>query len=70
MSKTALCVYCFRDFNETLKPTLDHILPLSRDGRHENSNLQLLCLSCNSSKGDRTHEESLPNEAEVEVKVR
>ena len=33
--------------------TLDHIVPLSRGGRHSVGNLQPLCKSCNSSKKDR-----------------
>ena len=34
--------------------TVDHIIPLSRGGTDELSNLQFLCLAHNSGKGDRT----------------
>lgn len=37
--------------------TTDHKLPLTRGGKSTPKNLQLLCLSCNSSKGTRTNEE-------------
>jgi 5-methylcytosine-specific restriction endonuclease McrA len=33
--------------------TVDHIIPLSRGGTDELSNLQFLCVAHNSSKGDR-----------------
>lgn len=43
------CVRCGTHKNLTV----DHILPVSRGGTDELANLQTMCGSCNSSKGDR-----------------
>ena len=42
------CAFCGTREN----PTLDHIIPISRGGRHSVGNLQCLCASCNFSKHD------------------
>ena len=44
------CAICHVDLHH-LGHHVDHIMPLSRGGFHENSNLQLLCPTCNLSKG-------------------
>lgn len=50
---TGICPFCGKD----AKPTFDHIKPLTKGGIHSLHNLQLMCLSCNSSKNNRTMEE-------------
>lgn len=47
------CVVC----ESTEGLALDHILPFSRGGKHNASNLQVLCRTCNSSKGAKTMDE-------------
>lgn len=42
------CLHC--GSQESL--TLDHIIPFSRGGTTSDDNLQTLCRSCNSKKGD------------------
>ena len=44
------CVAC----GSISKITMDHVVPLSRGGRHSIGNLQPLCFSCNASKNNRT----------------
>lgn len=44
------CIFC----GTTENITVDHLIPLSRGGRHSIGNLAPSCKSCNSSKGTRT----------------
>lgn len=43
------CAYCHCDI--TKERHLDHIIPLSKGGKHEFTNVQLLCPQCNLQKG-------------------
>lgn len=43
------CTYC----GTTENITIDHVMPLSRGGKHEADNLAPACFSCNSSKSNR-----------------
>lgn len=54
ISQNGLCVYCK---NELTKFHLDHIMPISRGGKHEDGNMQLLCPSCNLRKSSRHPED-------------
>lgn len=45
------CLCCGRI---DIKLTLDHVIPLSKNGVHDISNIQPLCFHCNSVKGIKT----------------
>ena len=45
-----ICLGCSQENNNL---TLDHIVPLSKGGRHCLANCQLLCSNCNSKKGNQ-----------------
>ena len=48
------CVVCMVDITITTAH-LDHIIPLSKDGKHTLDNIQWLCPTCNCSKGNKMH---------------
>lgn len=47
------CVRCGRGREDGVKLHVDHIVPVSRDGKSVMSNLQTLCEDCNCGKGNR-----------------
>jgi 5-methylcytosine-specific restriction endonuclease McrA len=50
-----VCAYCESALNRNYH--VDHMIPLSRGGRNDWSNLAVTCGSCNRSKGTMTAEE-------------
>ena len=57
------CQYCGKKF-PTSELTLDHIIPRSRGGGTNWTNLACCCVACNAQKGGRT-----PNEAHMKLVV-
>ena len=51
-----ICLYCQQPI-KTKDYSVDHITPLGRGGLNTFDNLQLICNSCNRTKGDLSHQE-------------
>lgn len=49
------CNMCGRRFCKSRPATMDHVVPLSKNGAHSSDNIQALCRSCNSSKNARVN---------------
>ena len=47
------CNICNREFNDSLKPNKDHIIPLCKGGNYTKENIQALCSTCNGKKGSK-----------------
>ena len=52
-----VCAYCGAHCGES-DLTVEHIVPVSRGGRHEWTNVVTACRSCNTRKGNRFPEEA------------
>lgn len=53
-----VCYYCNRPLVKR-EITLDHLIPLSKNGKSVESNLVICCPNCNHEKGDMTEKEYL-----------
>jgi 5-methylcytosine-specific restriction endonuclease McrA len=51
------CQYCKKKLTEK-RLTIDHVVPVSRGGRHEWTNVVAACSACNNRKGSRTPEQA------------
>jgi 5-methylcytosine-specific restriction endonuclease McrA len=49
------CQYCRKKLGEK-RLTIDHVVPLSKGGRHEWTNVVTACSGCNNKKGDKSPE--------------
>jgi 5-methylcytosine-specific restriction endonuclease McrA len=49
--QNGLCYYC-RELFPPIEMTFDHVVPRSRGGTNQNTNLVLACAPCNSVKAD------------------
>lgn len=47
------CKYCQRSFSPEVPATMDHVMPISRGGRHAADNIVAACAPCNSRKGSK-----------------
>lgn len=58
------CFYCnrplaFKRKRHKLKVTIDHFIPLAKDGTNDFENLRPACFACNNTKGSMMPEEFL-----------
>ncbi len=59
----AQCIYCLADLR-VVGIHMDHIMPLALGGAHEDSNIQLLCPTCNCRKNAK-HPDTFRKECQI-----
>ncbi len=52
-AQSGKCAFCRMKIKAIVSAHLDHIMPLDKGGLHEDSNLQVLCATCNLQKGNK-----------------
>lgn len=52
-----VCYYCKKSITNEKELTVDHLIPLSRGGKDDKTNMVISCRKCNFEKGDLTEEE-------------
>lgn len=55
------CVYCGLGAKDGAVLNVDHIIPVSKGGSNESTNLQTLCRACNNGKADRIMPDDAPS---------
>ena len=53
LTNTTKCNRCGKYFYHENEKTIDHIIPVCKNGELSMQNIQVLCLMCNSIKGDK-----------------
>lgn len=53
LSRATRCYHCGKKFNSRCRPTLDHLIALSKGGKHDITNVVVACHKCNPAKGNR-----------------
>ena len=53
------CAYCGKEIK---KATQDHVIPVEKDGDYTVTNVVPACMSCNSSKGNKSFDEWYPTQ--------
>ncbi len=51
LARQKSCYYCRKRFTKNLKPTVDHVIPLSKGGKNVRENVVAACFYCNVKKG-------------------